>query len=194
MILMGKEFGIEDFLKSLSFITPKGTDLEYFITPFNSDSEISPGAFDNLANQARFTQSEMNVPGVTDTKIYTRKATYSPDPFVPEYDLDAFSDGDDDDEDIRIFKDIISTTCQEIVGNLLNTGAFDQSIMDDVDSLGDLDDGFSYMGDDIMMTNDIQEVPMEIVTETPEMMELMLNESWGGFPKNTFFHFKRGRV
>lgn len=83
MFLTAKPQTIEDFLKAINFIAPKGYTLEYFITPQDgtNNNYVAP-------NDIGFTSapSESIVPGVTDTIVYTKKDlgethSFSADPF-----------------------------------------------------------------------------------------------------------------
>jgi hypothetical protein len=51
MYMTAPDYGVEDFLRAINFITPRGTNLSYFI--------VNKGADFQLPNQAPFTQVEL---------------------------------------------------------------------------------------------------------------------------------------
>lgn len=96
MFLTQEPYTIEDFLKSIGFITPPGMDVKYFIVP----AKTRANNFDALAQETDFT-NEHNVSGVTDTLYFSKKpddktsfgsakldVKYQPDDFPKEPNLE----------------------------------------------------------------------------------------------------------
>ena len=75
MFLSARPLTLEDFFKSVNFITPKGYTLNYFITPSTNDQ----GEYQelNIPTETGFIlknpKPESNVDGVTDTLYYAKK-------------------------------------------------------------------------------------------------------------------------
>lgn len=70
MFLTQEPHNIEDFLKSVNFVTPPGMNLKYFIVPIDGIND----AFTAISTEAGYSpEQELNVPGVTDTITYTKR-------------------------------------------------------------------------------------------------------------------------
>lgn len=70
MFLTQEPHNIEDFLKSVDFVTPPGMNLKYFIVPLNSVDNT----FTTISTESGYSpEQELNVPGVTDTITYTKR-------------------------------------------------------------------------------------------------------------------------
>ena len=70
MFLTQEPHNIEDFLKSVDFVTPPGMNLKYFIVPINSVDNT----FTTISTESGYSpEQELNVPGVTDTITYTKR-------------------------------------------------------------------------------------------------------------------------
>lgn len=54
MFLTSEQLGIEDFLKAISFIPPKGTSIDYFISPKALNGEEVPGFEPEVTDHERF--------------------------------------------------------------------------------------------------------------------------------------------
>jgi len=73
MFLTNDIKNVEDFLKALNFIAPKGTSISYFVTPLGDNNNISH----RVADEAGYEPVESNtqdVPGITDTLVFTKKS------------------------------------------------------------------------------------------------------------------------
>lgn len=73
MFLTARPLTVEDFLKAVNFIAPKGYSLESFVAPTvdENGNEIKM----NIPEESGFTVDNFNanVEGLTDTQYYTRK-------------------------------------------------------------------------------------------------------------------------
>lgn len=161
MFLTQEPHTIEDFLKSVNFITPQGMNLKYFIVPLNGVND----AFTAVSTEAGYSpEQELNVPGVTDTITYTKRQAVNKNALgTSNFDPSA--------------KPEIYPTHIEPVRNVTPE--------DDIVKHG----GRVQSGASIYDTPDIAAEVLESVNRKDGLVRKILKESVGCFPKNTLLCF-----
>lgn len=170
MFLTDEPNSIEDFLKAVKFIAPKGMNLKYFIVPAERDTpNLTNVAKDNgFLNQDNFKSNVDNVPGVTDTIIY-RKADTAEKQSVSRPSLDVTAVP----SDFPITKAPLEDTV---------TTDFSDKLPIKTDIM--------ISGGEVMPPN----AGVKVLESTERFHDVMLDEDLGMFPKFTVFHFVKERV
>ncbi len=221
MIDVKANLGIEDFLASLDFIIPDGVDLDYILLG-NDEDYISSSDFSNLADRAGFVQEEldMNVKGVTDTKIYKRKVRDNIMPAPIEIPVVEHSDAEiEEAKKLKMFTNLLTASMKSVLGTeIKNLGLVTKQEMEELfqtynqcqgDSLDSENVDFlnsSEILEDISLTDNEEQalepisnlsVPnsdtIEVIDSDEDSLSLQLNENFGGFPKHTVFKCSKKR-
>lgn len=170
MFLTDEPNSIEDFLKAVKFIAPKGMNLKYFIVPAEKNtSNLNTIANDNgFLNQESFKSNVDNIPGVTDTIIY-RKADTADRQSVSHPSLDVTA----------IPKDFPITKAP-----------LEDTVTTDFSDRQPIKTDIIISGGEVMPPN----AGIKVLESTERFYDVMLNESLGMFPKFTVFHFVKERM
>lgn len=170
MFLTDEPNSIEDFLKAVKFIAPKGMNLKYFIVPTERNTpNLATTAKDNgFLNQDNFKSNVDNVPGVTDTIIY-RKADTSEKQSVSHPSID------------------VTTIPNDFP---ITKATLDDTVTTDFSDKQPIKTDIIISGGEVMPPN----AGVKVLESTERFHDVMLNEDMGIFPKFTVFHFVKERV
>lgn len=177
MFLTDEPNSIEDFLKAVKFIAPKGMNLKYFVVPTNRDSEelrtaASSGGY--AAQPAEIKSNVDNVPGVTDTIVY-RKPDTAEKQSVSASDIDVTS--------VPNNYPITKAPVAPVAGVATPMDAQNNAIQP-------VKTDILISGGEIMNPG----AGVKIIESTNRFTDIILEESVGPFPKYTVLHFVKESI